>query len=352
MTQQLRLILIGIACLALATSAAFGQRQKLEVGHNAPALDVESWIKGDPVTIQPGKVYVVEFWASWCGPCIAAIPHLTELQEKYKHDDVVIIGINDGEDEATATNFVRNQGKRMGYTVAVDRRDSTVRAWRKAAGVNGIPASFVVDRKGKIAFIGNPHDPAFEQILDLVVLDRYDPVAVKQGKPLVEAAERARQMRNFSMAERHYKEVVELNSKVFFREAIEIFEMRLVDMRKPEEAYQYLLEDYLPKYAADSMALTAVAEKIATDPEIAAEHRSMEAALQIAQAAVGVAEGRFKPAALATLAQIHHANGDLQKAVEFQREAYFVARPDVKPGYRQTLDQYQRLLRRGQASRR
>ncbi|MEY9981773.1 thiol-disulfide isomerase/thioredoxin [Bradyrhizobium yuanmingense] len=51
----------------------------------APPIKVENWLRGEPLSsFQPGKVYIVEFWATWCGPCVAAVPELVQLQEKYK----------------------------------------------------------------------------------------------------------------------------------------------------------------------------------------------------------------------------------------------------------------------------
>ncbi|HEV3235363.1 MAG TPA: redoxin family protein, partial [Gemmataceae bacterium] len=64
----------------------------LKVGDPAPPLKVTKWLQGDAVTkFEPGKVYVVEFWATWCAACVGNMPHLAELQARYKDQGVTII---------------------------------------------------------------------------------------------------------------------------------------------------------------------------------------------------------------------------------------------------------------------
>ena len=59
--------------------------QTLNIGDKAPAINVETWVKGEPITgYESGRVYVVEFWATWCGPCIAQMPHLSQIARTYK----------------------------------------------------------------------------------------------------------------------------------------------------------------------------------------------------------------------------------------------------------------------------
>jgi len=132
----------------------------LGVGDEAPALRVDTWVKGAAVPrFERGRVYVVEFWATWCGPCIAGIPHLTDLQEEFA-EDVTIIGVSTKDARGNDLNAVRRlvgaQGSRMDYTIAYCDSSATWSAWMGAAGRSGIPCAFIVDAEGRIAWIGHP----------------------------------------------------------------------------------------------------------------------------------------------------------------------------------------------------
>lgn len=138
-----------------------GAQAKLKVGDKAPALTVDKWLKGDEVKgFEKGKVYVVEFWATWCPPCVASIPHLTELQKKHK--DAVIIGVAASERgsgnavEQKLKTFVKDKGDTMAYRVAYEAGGKMGLNWMQAAGQNGIPCAFIVDHEGKLAYIGHP----------------------------------------------------------------------------------------------------------------------------------------------------------------------------------------------------
>jgi thiol-disulfide isomerase/thioredoxin len=132
----------------------------LKVGDVPPPLVASKWLQGKEVEkLETGKVYVVEFWATWCGPCIVMMPHLAELHQQYKDKGVVIIGYSaNGPDNSAkkVEEFVKKRGPKLHYTFAyADDRDS-YNEWMQAAGRNGIPCTFVVGRDNKIAYIGHP----------------------------------------------------------------------------------------------------------------------------------------------------------------------------------------------------
>ena len=87
---------LTIVALFLSTPAIAGDEEKvLTIGDAAPAIDVAHWVKGEEVTkFEKDQIYVVEFWATWCGPCRSGMPHLSELQEKHAEDGVTIIGVS------------------------------------------------------------------------------------------------------------------------------------------------------------------------------------------------------------------------------------------------------------------
>src|SRR5262249_22509158 len=87
-----------------------------ELGQAAAPLKISDWVKGKPVELAAGKgkqVFVIEFWATWCGPCRTSSPHLTELQKKFKDQGVTFVG---GGAEATDTVkwFVARMGGKAG----------------------------------------------------------------------------------------------------------------------------------------------------------------------------------------------------------------------------------------------
>ena len=164
-----------IATLAPAAPAA-----KLEVGSPAPVLKPAKWLQGEPVTaFEKDKTYIIECWATWCGPCVAAIPHVNALHNKFKDKGLVVIGVNVWEEPADkAEAFVKKKGDGMAYRVAYDggQSGSVANNWLKAAGVNGIPHAFVV-RENTILWHGHPAQLTDETVADMIA-GKYDPAKV------------------------------------------------------------------------------------------------------------------------------------------------------------------------------
>ena len=122
------------------------------------ALAKGEWIQGAaPASWEPGKVYMLECWATWCGPCLAVIPHVNELHKKYSEKGLRVIGVNVWEDDKDkVAAFVEGKGEGMSYPVVFTGRGSDFeKDWLKAAGVTGIPHAFLV-RDGKLLLKSHP----------------------------------------------------------------------------------------------------------------------------------------------------------------------------------------------------
>ncbi len=176
MPWNIRLLLL----LCITSASVYAQSDTaglINIGDPAPPLRVH-WLKGEPVLqFEKGKLYVVEFWASWCIPCKAAMPHLSDLARTYK-DKVIFLGIDIYEQKTTSLQkikgFVDSMGQKMDYKVAKEDSNFMATDWLNATGeqVNGIPQTFVVNREGKLAWIGHPADLA--AVLPEIVNNKWD----------------------------------------------------------------------------------------------------------------------------------------------------------------------------------
>lgn len=127
-----------------------------KIGDPAPPLAIKQWIKGGPVDVHDGKkVYVIEFWATWCAPCRTSIPHISELQAKFRDQGVVFVCISD-ESPEVVKGFVDAVGKQMDFTVACDTEGRTKKAYFSAYRLHGIPMAFIVNKEGHVLWHGHP----------------------------------------------------------------------------------------------------------------------------------------------------------------------------------------------------
>ncbi len=202
-------LLIG-ALLGLAIAAAAPAQQNnaqdpavtipkvLLPGDKAPEIKVSEWVQGKPITtFEKGRVYVVEFWATWCGPCIDSIPHLNEIAKK-NADKVDIIGVNIWEEpegrQARVKEFVQKMGDKMTYRVAIDStEDDTTKRYMDASLSEGIPAAFIVNEEGIVAWIGHPM--GLDEPLKNVLEKKHDIAAArKEYEKQVEDTQRRRKL--------------------------------------------------------------------------------------------------------------------------------------------------------------
>ncbi|WP_159452669.1 TlpA family protein disulfide reductase [Pedobacter nyackensis] len=183
----LKRIIFAVVLIIPTTIAAAQSKAALTIGDTAPELKYAKWIKGTPVTkYEKDHLYVFEFWATWCGPCKAAMPHLSELAKKYQ-GKVTFVGVNIWEKTGdkpyesslpAVTNFVKSVGDKMAYNVIADNNEQHMaNKWMIAAGQNGIPSTFLL-KNDKVIWIGHPMK--LDSIIELSISGKYDMEAFKQ----------------------------------------------------------------------------------------------------------------------------------------------------------------------------
>ncbi len=174
--KTLTRIVVTLVGFAVLVGAAFAGN--IGPGSPPPALEIKHWIKGDAFTkFENDKTYVVEFWATWCGPCKTSIPHLTEMAKK--NSDVTFLGVSIWEDEKDGNieKFVDEMGAKMDYNVAYSgNKEGMAESWMNAAGRNGIPCAFII-KGGTIQWIGHPME--MEKPLEEIKAGTFDMKAFK-----------------------------------------------------------------------------------------------------------------------------------------------------------------------------
>ncbi len=348
--SQIPALLTGVtlAIAAQSTNAA------LKIGDPAPKLQVAQWVQGEPVKeFKPGTVYIVEFWATWCGPCRASIPHLNQWWQKFKDKGVVVIGQDVWEqDDSAVAPFVKKMGDQMTYRVALDdksqEKDGAMAVnWMKAADQNGIPTAFIVNQQGRIAWIGHPMELT-EQLLNDIVAGHYD--VAKAAADYDQRQQTQQQLMDLSkklttsLKQKDWdgaEAAVALMDKLLpaeEREGLDAVRFQILLGRK-DYAGAYKLAASLSDAHPDNAALqNELAWFIVAQPGL--EKRDLALAEKMAGRANQATQGK-EPGILDTLARVQFMSGKTNEAVATERKAVDLADGMGKISLQKTLMGYQ-----------
>ena len=350
--------------LLSATLSAAG----LKVGDPAPATRPETMLQGEAVKdFKKGEVYVFECWASWCGPCIAAIPHLNELHKQMGKKGVVITGVNVWESERDAASaqrakdFLQAQGSKMSYRVALGGK-AFIKDWLEAAEVNGIPHAFVV-AEGKIAWTGHPAQLTAEMLGDILTgtpLAAAAPIADKipqrrLSKPAVpagtapndpemaaaqaklDALSEAMRARDWDAAEKALPAAAGVLPKQEGQELRDSIEAQIGLARGKPAKFYAQLQKLADEEFDDPEALNEIAWRLLTMKAFA-QNPNLALAEKCAVQSVKLTKEEH-PDKLDTLARLRWLQGKKEEAIRLQIKSVDKAEPgEMKAALQKTLD--------------
>jgi len=346
--RHLQAVLILFALCAVVPAHA---DQFFGVGDPVPAVEIEHFFHGGPIeSFDKDKTYVVDFWATWCGPCKAAMPHLRDLAKKYE-GKVVVLALSDEPVETVQGFLDKPSGTNeltwrqlMSFPVATDSDLSVKKAIFEAAGQRGIPRSFIIS-KGQLQWIGHPLnlDKPLEEVLggtwDLAKAkqkfteDREINAMLEEFEPL---AKNAKTSGNWDEA-LAYLDQCTAKKPENARLALTKWNVLLVGAQKYDDAYAYG-EKLAKKVWDDAQSLNDIACTIADDAMV--KVRNLDFALKVAERANELTEG-IDGAILDTLARVHYEAGRLEEAIRLQKKAVEHAPGELAEQVRAQLEKYE-----------
>ena len=318
---------------------------KLGVGDPAPKLvKVAEWLNGDEVKGFDDKhVYVLEFWATWCGPCVAAMPHLSDLADEYKAQGLVVVGVttkDEGNTQKKVQEFAAKNKQKARYVLAYCDAEDTNKAFMDAAGQNGIPCSFVVGKDGKIAYIGHPMN--LDEVLPKVLAGTW------KGKADVEAMEaREKALEEVFSAD---KPEAKLDKLAAFekkyadfaqKDEVRMIRMRLLMETKKWDDAKALGEEFIAASDKKKKSAPALYAVEFANRDLNPDKKHLDVGLKALETAL-----KYDPKdlrLLVTAVEVYTVAGDKEKAAAFAKKALDAAPDaDVRKQVQQVVDDIQK----------
>jgi thiol-disulfide isomerase/thioredoxin len=318
----------------VAASSTFATKANAElmIGDKAPKLQGGKWVQGEPMqAFDTNHIYIVEFWATWCGPCVGSIPHLNQLWQEFIDKGVIVIGQDVWDSDEAVTPFVKKIGTNMTYRVALDDKsqdpDGFMNShwWPRKVNHHGIPTAFIINKDGIIAWIGHPMG-LNEQILGDIVSGHYDvaKAAVEYKKELAENDKLQSLGQELSSAinQKKWDDAASVLSKILemypkFQGLASTRLQIFLGQKKFDEAYKFA-DSFGNAYSTNDFWQNSLAWTICTSDN--PNKRCLQLAEEMAERAVQLTDGT-NTASLDTLARTQFLLNKKSEAIATEEKA-------------------------------
>ena len=350
--MKVRITLTLLMCFAAGAWTMMSKpatAKELTIGSPAPSIDVEHWVQDgngffSPVTdFEEGKVYVVEFWATWCGPCIASMPHLAELQNKYRGQNVQIISISD-ETLDEVKDLLAKDNEQVGktfseitaaYSLTTDPDRSVYKDYMEASNQQGIPTSFIVGKDGRIEWIGHPME--MDEPLELVVNDGWDREKFKEELKAKEQFKKDMDRISMLAGAGKFDEAVKFAEDQIDKAPTDALRDEWNAIRHSLKLSGNMLDDesleffkgQLGKLKGDPYSIARFGYSLYGQSQQGADIKPLAGEVIAAlQAEVDGVEEQMQPLMFNTIALLANESGDISQAIEAQQAAIDAAPDD------------------------
>ena len=164
-TPSLRRAAAAAAALLLSAVTSLSSAAT-SVGQAAPDFTLRT-LAGPNLRLQEqrGQVVLVNFWATWCGPCRKEMPHLNRIADKYRASGLVMLGVNIDDDVRKAADVANKLG--VNFPVLLDTDKNVSRLY----DLSSMPSTLVIDRSGRVRYVHRGYQDGYENLYDKQIRD-------------------------------------------------------------------------------------------------------------------------------------------------------------------------------------